>query len=264
MIESRDGQIYQWDIGRVVRCKAPEGKQVDEIHAWSKVVSNAVVLDTWEEDGWVYGVIPSLFLQKSNPVCVYSVMGTLEGKITIEHNEFDVESRKKPNDYVVEPEEILRYTELENQIKELAEKIENVAPEEGIVKSVNGSKPDENGDVVVDTVSSEEIAAEVEGALRVAKESGEFDGPQGEKGEKGDTGEPGAKGDKGDKGDTGERGEKGEPGEKGEQGEKGEKGEPGADGKTPVKGTDYYTEADKQEMVNAVLAALPSAEGVSF
>ena len=38
----------------------------------------------------------------------------------------------------------------------------------------------------------------------------------------------------------------------------------GSKGSTPVKGTDYYTEADKAEMVNLVLAALPSASGVSF
>lgn len=31
----------------------------------------------------------------------------------------------------------------------------------------------------------------------------------------------------------------------------------GADGKTPVKGTDYFTAADKTEMVSAVIAALP-------
>ena len=36
------------------------------------------------------------------------------------------------------------------------------------------------------------------------------------------------------------------------------------DGYTPVKGTDYFTEADKAELVNAVISALPSAEGVSF
>lgn len=35
-------------------------------------------------------------------------------------------------------------------------------------------------------------------------------------------------------------------------------------GKTPVKGVDYYTEADKQEMVNAVLAALPNGDEVSY
>lgn len=41
----------------------------------------------------------------------------------------------------------------------------------------------------------------------------------------------------------------------------GEKGDPGY---TPVKGTDYWTAADKAEMVADVLAALPSAEGVSY
>lgn len=36
------------------------------------------------------------------------------------------------------------------------------------------------------------------------------------------------------------------------KGEKGDKGDDGDDGYTPVKGTDYWTEADKQEMVNEV------------
>ena len=35
----------------------------------------------------------------------------------------------------------------------------------------------------------------------------------------------------------------------------------GADGKTPVKGVDYYTEADKAEMVKTVLKALPTYNG---
>ena len=45
---------------------------------------------------------------------------------------------------------------------------------------------------------------------------------------------------------------------------KGEKGDKGADGRTPVKGTDYYTAADKAEMVNMVLAALPTWTGGSY
>lgn len=40
-------------------------------------------------------------------------------------------------------------------------------------------------------------------------------------------------------------------------------GAPGLNGTTPVKGTDYWTAADKQEIVNDVLNALPAAEGVS-
>ena len=42
------------------------------------------------------------------------------------------------------------------------------------------------------------------------------------------------------------------------------KGEPGADGYTPAKGVDYWTAADKEEMVNEVLAALPNAEEVEY
>ena len=42
---------------------------------------------------------------------------------------------------------------------------------------------------------------------------------------------------------------------------KGEKGDKGDNGYTPQKGVDYYTDADKAEMVSAVLAALPVYEG---
>lgn len=38
-------------------------------------------------------------------------------------------------------------------------------------------------------------------------------------------------------------------------------GEKGDDGHTPVKGKDYYTEAEKEEMVAAVIAALPVYDG---
>ena len=51
---------------------------------------------------------------------------------------------------------------------------------------------------------------------------------------------------------------------RGEKGDKGDPGAPGKNGKTPVKGTDYWTAADKQEMVDAVLAALPDGTEVSY
>ena len=38
----------------------------------------------------------------------------------------------------------------------------------------------------------------------------------------------------------------------------------GADGKTPARSTDYWTEADKQEIVNSVIAALPDGTEVSY
>jgi hypothetical protein len=44
----------------------------------------------------------------------------------------------------------------------------------------------------------------------------------------------------------------------------GQKGEDGTDGKTPVKGTDYWTASDKAEMVSDVLSALPTWNGGSY
>ena len=68
-------------------------------------------------------------------------------------------------------------------------------------------------------VGLDELTHTVNEALLLAKNSGEFTGPQGE------------------------------IGPQGPQGEKGEKGDTGADGKTPVKGVDYFTDADKAEIV---------------
>jgi hypothetical protein len=48
---------------------------------------------------------------------------------------------------------------------------------------------------------------------------------------------------------------------KGAKGDKGDKGDPGADGKTPVRGVDYWTSADKQEIVDEVLENVPSGGG---
>ena len=127
------------------------------------------------------------------------------------------------------------------------------------------------------------------------------EGPQGPKGDTGPAGKDGEQGIQGPKGDQGERGEKGETGaqgiqgpegpkgDKGDKGDQGATGPAGADGRTPVKGTDYYTEADKTELITDITTyfdaigyqteaqvialieeyggggvALPSVEGVKF
>ena len=128
-------------------------------------------------------------------------------------------------------------------------------------------------------------------------------GPKGDKGEPGEKGDTGAQGVKGDTGATGPAGVPGKDGadgkpgaagadgakgadgitphigdngnwylggtdtgkpSRGATGAKGDKGEPGTPGKTPVRGTDYWTAADKQEIVNSVIAALPDGTEVSY
>lgn len=52
--------------------------------------------------------------------------------------------------------------------------------------------------------------------------------------------------------------------EDGVDGKPGAAGAPGKDGHTPVKGADYWTAADKQEIVRSVIAALPDGTEVAY
>ena len=81
---------------------------------------------------------------------------------------------------------------------------------------------------------------------------GNIRGPKGDQGEQGIQGIQGVQGDVGPQGPQGETGPKGDP------------GQDGADGYTPVRGTDYWTESDKEEIIAAVLEALPMAEEGEF
>lgn len=87
----------------------------------------------------------------------------------------------------------------------------------------------------------------VEAALQEAKESGEFDGPQGPQGEQGipgPQGEQGIQGEQGPKGETGATGPKGEQGAQGPQGEQGKQGPPGEEGEPGVSPTVTVTDIE--------------------
>ncbi|MBR5543449.1 MAG: collagen-like protein [Oscillospiraceae bacterium] len=68
----------------------------------------------------------------------------------------------------------------------------------------------------------------------------------------------------GNKGNHGDKGDKGDTGDVGPQGIQGEKGDTGADGYTPRRGEDYWTEEDKTEIIQDVLASLPNGDEVSY
>ena len=112
-------------------------------------------------------------------------------------------------------------------------------------------------------------------------------GPQGEQGPAGADGAIGPQGPQGVKGTPGKDGHSPvvtatksgktttisvdgtaiatvEDGTDGAPGVAGAPGKNGTDGHTPVKGTDYWTAADKQEIVNDVLAALPDGTEVAY
>lgn len=114
-----------------------------------------------------------------------------------------------------------------------------------------------------------------------------FDGKDGAKGDKGDKGDQGLQGVQGEKGDTGANGKDGisptlsistiNGGHRIEvndvigirsfvvkDGENGADGKDGADGYSPIRGTDYWTDADKASIVTDVINALPTWEGGNY
>ena len=96
-------------------------------------------------------------------------------------------------------------------------------------------------------------------------QTGRFKGDKGDKGDKGEKGDTGAKGDKGDKGDPGKAFTYEDFTEAQLAALKGEKGDTGAKGDKGDKGDPYtLTDADKQTITNAVLAALPTWTGGDF
>ena len=103
-----------------------------------------------------------------------------------------------------------------------------------------------------DKLDAAELTNVVNTALAQAKASGEFDGATGHDGITPTIGENG----NWYLGDT----DTGKP----SRGATGPKGTPGKNGHTPVKGTDYWTAADKQGIVSDVLAALPDGTEVSY
>lgn len=115
-----------------------------------------------------------------------------------------------------------------------------------------------------------QVPATVETYVNEHKE--ELRGEKGETGPQGEQGPQGIQGTKGDKGDTGDKGDDGlspianvtqtqngatititdKNGTTTTEIKNGTNGKDGTDGKTPIKGVDYFTEADKQEIINSV------------
>lgn len=85
-------------------------------------------------------------------------------------------------------------------------------------------------------------------------EAGKVKGPQGDPGPQGPRGETGQTGPQGPRGETGQRGPQGEIGQTGQTGPAGQ------DGHTPVKGVDYWTASDKQEIYAEAEQALRDQE----
>ena len=117
-----------------------------------------------------------------------------------------------------------------------------------IASNVNG--PD-NGTLYVYNGSQFKLIGDLSGAQGVQGPAG----PQGPKGNTGDRGPAGPQGAKGDTGSAGPQGLQGIQGPKGDTGPRGPQGPAGANGQTPVRGVDYWTQADQNAIQEWIASA---------
>lgn len=153
-----------------------------------------------------------------------NVYGYCDGYYTKQAARIKVNPRTKPESYVYTETEVLNY----NTVMEKIDKVENNIGE--VVNDYLIKNP-----VVVD-LSNYYTKSQVDAAIDAVEL---MPGPQGP------------------------QGPQGVPGKDGKDGAPGAPGAPGQDGHTPVKGTDYWTETDKAEIVADVIAAIPGGGGGS-
>ena len=191
--------FYQWDTGQ----RLIVNKNVcSEVHFCNGMDTCALVCEIYEENGQRLVDVPNILFQSADIIRVFAVVRGHNGKHTRRSQAFVVLDRTKPADYVYTETEVKDYADLESRISRL-EKF-------GVGGEGGGG------------VSPELLQEAVNDALRIAKESGEFDGAPGRDGEPGKDGEPGY---------------------------------------TPQKGTDYWTDEDRATMVQDVIDALPKYTG---
>lgn len=274
------GALWQWDTGR--RVKITDGDGVKQIHYQNRCFGRSVDVDVGD-DGTA--IIPDELLQDWHPLTAYAYVTDDTGAYTMVQQDFAVHKRAKPAGYVYTPTDQIVLQTIQRQIGDLADLATEA--KDTLVAAINEAARTGGAGSMDLRVADGYIQYSTAGGstwqnlIAVA----DLKGAKGDKGDPGEKGDTGAQGVKGDAGATGPQGPKGDPGEKGDpgatgpagpqgpagvpgkdgapgaQGEKGDKGDPG---KTPVKGTDYWTAADKQEIVNNVLAALPDGTEVAY
>lgn len=251
MFKILDGrtELFQWDINRQI---IVSDASIDAVHFSNRTDNFSLVVEVKEENGLRVADIPNILLQESWDINVY---GYCNGYYTKQAARIKVNPRTKPESYVYTETEVLNY----NTVMEKIDRVEN-----NIGEAVNDYLI--KNPVVVD-LSNYYTKSQVDAAIDAVELTPGPQGPQGPQGAPGKDGKDGAPGPKGDTGPAGPAGligpagKDGAPGQQGPQGEPGAPGAPGQDGHTPVKGTDYWTETDKAEMVADVIAAIPGGGG---
>jgi len=247
------GELFQWDAGRIIEFG---DDTVSQAHFTSieKITDIPYTIEVKNRKA----AIPDELLQVPGTLIVYAWVSDTNGGYTKAQVNLPVFARPKPSDYVYTPTEHAGFDRLRTEIGDLADL--TTEAKENLVAAINEAARSGGAGSMALRVADGYIQYSADGGstwtnlIAVAEL-------------KGGKGDPGADGVTPHIGDNGHwylgSTDTGKP-SRGATGAKGDAGAPGKDGHTPVRGTDYWTAADKQEIVNSVIAALPDGTEVSY
>ena len=256
------GALWQWDTGRRLRV----GSGVEQIHYQNRALGGSVDVDVGT-DGTA--IIPDELLQDCHTLTAYAYVTDDTGAYTMVQQDFAVHKRAKPAGYVYTPTDQMTLRTIQRQIGDLADL--TTEAKDTLVAAINEVARTGGAGSMDFRVADGYIQYSTDGGSTWTNLIAVAD-------LKGADGKPGAAGATGPAGVPGKDGhspvvtatKSGKTTTISVDGaaiatvEDGAKGDPGKTGKTPVRGTDYWTAADKQEIVNSVIAALPDGTEVSY
>lgn len=126
MVTLLDGDLYQWDTGRVVIVEQESGYEVHEVHFSTRKIDFAYVVKTKTENGRTYCPIPNILLQQAYDIYCYEVRENEDGEESLSTTVFKVTKRNRPLDYVYTDPEKYTYKELEGRLDDMETSIEDL------------------------------------------------------------------------------------------------------------------------------------------
>lgn len=226
------GALWQWDTGR--RVKITDGAGVKQIHYQNRALGGSVDVDVGT-DGTA--VIPDELLQDWHPLTAYAYVTDDTGGYTKAQVDFAVHKRARPSDYVYTPTEHAGFDRLRTEIGDLSAL--QTAAKDNLVAAINEAARTGGGG---ESDHSKLINRDAQDQHPIGAIAGLADALAGKQ----------PKGDylTADKLQSATDAALAQAKASGVF--DGAQGEKGAPGKTPVKGTDYWTAADKQEIIDDI------------
>jgi hypothetical protein len=229
------GELFQWDTGRIIEFGEDTVSQA-HFTSTEKVINIPYTVEVKNRKA----AIPDELLQVPGKLIVYAWVSDTNGGYTKVQVNFPVFARPKPSDYVYTPAEHAGFDRLRTEIGDLADL--TTEAKENLVAAINEAARSGGAGSMALRVADGYIQYSTDGGSTWTNLIAVAD-------LKGADGKPGAAGADGVTPHIGDNGnwylgatDTGKP----------SRGAPGASGHTPVKGTDYWTAADKQEIIDDI------------